>query len=241
MATQYANGQIVTNGLVLCLNAADKNSYPGSGTTWRDLSGNVYNGTLTNGPTYSSSNGGAISFDGTDDYIDVTSFNIDAGNAFTLEAFIKPNTVSGTQTIIKKNTSNDNWPIFQMVLSGANLYGYYSSIIYGQCLEGAYTTNNPITTNSWYYIAFSKGTGGYTTMKLFINGISVSYSNYLYGSHINTIASSTKPIYIGRDLDGPNWINPFNGLMPIARVYNIQLSDQEISQNYNAMKTRFGL
>ena len=63
-----SNGpSIVTSGLVLSLDAADKNSYPGSGTTWADLSGNTNNGTLTNGPTFSSANQGSIVFDGVDD------------------------------------------------------------------------------------------------------------------------------------------------------------------------------
>ena len=57
-----------TNGLIFCVDAADKNSYPGTGTTWTDLSGNANNGTLTNGPTFNGSNGGVIVFDGTDDY-----------------------------------------------------------------------------------------------------------------------------------------------------------------------------
>jgi hypothetical protein len=69
MAVQYASGKIVTSGLVLALDAADKNSYPGSGTTWTDLSGNGNNGTLVNGPTFSSANGGSIVFDGVDDYV----------------------------------------------------------------------------------------------------------------------------------------------------------------------------
>ena len=62
--------KVVTDGLVLCLDAASKNSYPGSGTTWTDLSGNGNDGTLTNGPTFSSDKGGTIVFDGTDDYVD---------------------------------------------------------------------------------------------------------------------------------------------------------------------------
>ncbi len=66
----------ITNGLVLYLDAANKKSYPGSGTTWTDLSGNVYNGTLTNGPTFSAANMGSIVFDGTND-------NIQLGNAST--------------------------------------------------------------------------------------------------------------------------------------------------------------
>ena len=61
--------KLVTNGLVLCLDAANKLSYPGSGTTWYDLSGNANNGTLTNGPTFNSANSGSIVFDYIDDYI----------------------------------------------------------------------------------------------------------------------------------------------------------------------------
>ena len=72
MATEYANGKIVTNGLVLSLDAADRNSYPGTGTTWRDMSGNGNNGTLTDGPTFNSNNGGSIVFDGTNDYVALT-------------------------------------------------------------------------------------------------------------------------------------------------------------------------
>ena len=59
---------LVMNGLVLCLDAGNSKSYPGTGTTWTDLSGNGNNGTLTNGPTYSSANGGSLVFDGTNDY-----------------------------------------------------------------------------------------------------------------------------------------------------------------------------
>jgi len=65
----YHSPSIVMNGLVLCLDAGNTKSYPGSGTTWIDLSGNSNTGTLTNGPTYSSENGGSLVFDGIDDYV----------------------------------------------------------------------------------------------------------------------------------------------------------------------------
>lgn len=183
---------------------------------------------------------GTITFNGSNNYIEVPSFNIST-NEFTLEAVIKPSATSSTYNIIKKNTSNDNWPIFQMSISGNDLYGYYSSATYGQCLEGAYTTNNPITNSNWYHVVFSKGSGGYTTMKLYINGTSVSYTNYLYGSHINDIATSSKPIHIGRDLDGVNWVNPFNGEIPVIRVYDRQLKDNEISENFEGYQRRFNI
>jgi hypothetical protein len=59
---------IVTDGLVLCLDAGNPKSYPGSGTTWTDLSGNGNNGTLVNGVGYSGDNLGSLSFDGVNDY-----------------------------------------------------------------------------------------------------------------------------------------------------------------------------
>jgi len=64
--------KIVTSGLVLALDAADKNSYRGSGTSWFDLSGNNRIGILTNGPTFNSGNNGYITFDGVDDFTDIT-------------------------------------------------------------------------------------------------------------------------------------------------------------------------
>jgi hypothetical protein len=90
MSTQYAFGRIVTSGLVLALDAADRNSYPGSGTTWTDVSGNGNNGTLTNGPTFSNN---SIVFDGVDDYVVVGSFNqLPTGSsARTVNIWFNPN------------------------------------------------------------------------------------------------------------------------------------------------------
>ena len=67
--------KIVTNGLVLALDAANTKSYPGSGTVWSDLTPNGNNGALTNGPTFNSANGGSIVFDGTNDYLQGVSTN----------------------------------------------------------------------------------------------------------------------------------------------------------------------
>jgi hypothetical protein len=90
MATNYSP-KIVTDGLVLSLDAADKNSYIGSGTTWTDLSANGHVGTLTNGPTFDSNNGGAIDFDGDNDYVtvpDSSTFDVLALD-FTIEIVLK--------------------------------------------------------------------------------------------------------------------------------------------------------
>ena len=86
MGTQYAFGQIVTDGLVLCLNASDRNSYVSGSTTWNDVSGQGNNGTLTNGPTFNSSNGGTIITDAVDDTIQVN-YNFAQHSTITINFF----------------------------------------------------------------------------------------------------------------------------------------------------------
>ena len=81
--------RIVTDGLALCLDAGNTKSYSGSGTTWNDLSGNGNTGTLTNGPTYSSDNGGSIFFDGTNDYVSLVD-NLGDPQQFTIEFWAYP-------------------------------------------------------------------------------------------------------------------------------------------------------
>ena len=102
----FGNGpRIVSNGLVLALDAADKNSYPGSGITWRDVSGNNNNGTLTNGPTFDSSNGGSIVFDGTNDFVTGSIGSINA--PFTFSVFGKFNNVSQTRIYARELTTTE--------------------------------------------------------------------------------------------------------------------------------------
>ena len=96
------NPRVVTDGLVLCLDAGNVKSYPGSGTTWTDLSGKGNTGTLTNGPTYSSANGGSIVFDGVDDRVSGTSFN--TGQNFTINAWIYPTLLGTTRRAIVANS-----------------------------------------------------------------------------------------------------------------------------------------
>jgi len=89
----FAGPDVVESGLVLALDAANTKSYPGSGTTWTDLSGNGNNGTLVNGVGYSGDNLGSLSFDGVDDYVDCGSnsnFSFGTGN-FTIECWYRRN------------------------------------------------------------------------------------------------------------------------------------------------------
>lgn len=232
---------IVKRGLIFYLDAGTPESYPESGTTWFDLSGNTYDGTLTNGPTFNSDNNGVIVFDGSNDYI--TTADVDHGaSEFTLETWVYFSSLSTAAALIKKNTDNDYWPVFSITVgTDGAISGYYSSQVYGQCLEGAISSTGIITTGQWYHLCYSKGAAGYTTMKLHKNGVSQSYSNFLYGSHVNNVCNSSKPVMLGINYDYPNFIQPLNGRMAMARIYNRQLSDSEILHNYNIQKGRFGL
>jgi len=241
VAKSIQTTNIVKTGLVLHLDAASTSSYPGTGTGWYDLTGNLYNGTLTNGPTYSSNNGGYIVFDGTNDY--VTTADVNHGTSeFTLEAWVYFNALSSYNCIMKKNTDNESWPVFSMyVQSDGKISGYYSTQVYGACLEGALSLAGAVTTGQWYHLCYSKGAAGYTTMKIHKNGVSQSYTNFLYGSHVNEVCNSSKPVLIGVDYDYDVFIRHVNGRIPVARIYNRQLTDSEILQNYNIQKSRFGL
>ena len=92
---------IVSTNIVLDLNATNSSSYSGSGTTWTDLSSSSNNGTLTNGPTFDSGNGGSIVFDGTNDRVQFGSDIFDPNSNFTITAWVNfDDLTSGTHTIV---------------------------------------------------------------------------------------------------------------------------------------------
>ena len=130
-------GNIVTSGLVLNLDAAKRDSYPGSGTIWRDISGNGNNGTLTNGPTFNSDNYGSIAFDGVDDYVLLPNGLLSGTGDFTVNQFIKPNgSVVGTTF---GNFSTGNLQVF----FGTNYIGMWlnNNSTYLSNPLSQYTTN----------------------------------------------------------------------------------------------------
>ena len=97
----HAGPNAVEDGLILALDAGNTKSYPGSGTTWTDLSGNGNNGTLVNGVGYNSDYGGSLSFDGTNDYIDITSLAPLADtSAVTMEAWVNVDTLTNSYQVI---------------------------------------------------------------------------------------------------------------------------------------------
>jgi hypothetical protein len=207
--------KIVTNGLVLNLDAGQQNSYPGTGTKWTDLSGNGNNGTLVNGPTYSSANGGVIALDGVNDYIDVP-INLTNTN-YTIMGAARYVVVGGRTFSAK----NNNW-----------LMGHWSSSTVKHYAEGWVTDDNgseQSDTNWRIYAA----TGNYS---------GDSWAFYVNGQ------LETGPNSNG--VNGPNGfaIGSYQGSSEFSNshisnllVYNRVLTATEISQNYSALKGRYGI
>ena len=251
MASQYSFGKVVTKGLVLCLDAGDKNSYPGSGTTWFDLSGKRNHGTLINGPTFSSTNGGGIVFDGTNDYINITNNLVyNTAGSKAVEVWANVGSTTGKFTIITTNRANtDTLVNFAIMMddrqvirswnpSGADRMILMYSIGNGTTSFFAYSKNKCGTTdgdNAWHHIV------GVTDM--FTNQIILYYDGTAVHSQSITGTPSTPaaPLRIGAGYTINASDNPFTGKVASYKIYNRALSAAEILQNYNAQKSRFGL
>jgi hypothetical protein len=207
---------IVTDGLVLWLDAGVTSSYPGSGTTWTDLSGNGNNGTLTNGPTYSSTNGGVIVFDGVDDFVTV-SLNLATTNN-TIFAIARW-TGSDYQRVISSN--NNNW-----------LMGWWAEQTNKYYAEGwVSSSNGGVIETSWICYA---ATGDISTdsWQLYRNGVSIVGANNLGVQGPNGIRLG------GSGITTTEYATCQVGLV---MAYNRVLSAAEVLQTFNALKSRFGL
>jgi hypothetical protein len=226
----FAGPEIVEDGLVLALDAGNTKSYPGSGTTWTDLSGNGNNGTLTNGPTYSSSNGGSIVFDGSNDYV---STNYTATfQDFTLCGFVKadnPNGKTWEDIIDSYDLDSSDW-------CRITLYqGKPSLEIDANSSRSSVTSSTIATADQWYHIVgVRSGTTGY----LYINGI-LNKQNSVTGNVIS--ADTDSQFFIGNISRPTSLSEGWNGNIAQVSIYNRALTASEIQQNFNATRSRFGI
>jgi hypothetical protein len=228
-------GNIVTDGLVLNLDAAKRDSYPGSGTAWRDISGFGNNGTLINGPTFNPNNFGSIVFDGVNDYV-ASSNILNIGNRFTVNAWVQVTTLSTSISARRIIISND-YPYlggrgFLFSASGNNGTDFWISL--GNDQKLAVSSTGLITTNTAYML--SARVNATDLIKLYRNGIEIpSYAVQNDGN----VSLSYNTGYI---LGSRNVVaDYFAGNIYNVQVYNRALSDAEILQNFNATKGRYGL
>jgi hypothetical protein len=227
-------GNIVTNGLVLDLDAAKRDSYPGTGTTWNDISGFQTNGTLTNGPTYNTDGAGSIIFDGVNDYANLgTSTSLNSSN-ITFSAWVKRTASWGSGACLfwAKNaadyTSNGFYIEFYSPLASSLATAIITNGAAVNWFRDLTNSNTSFPLNAWTYFSFTLN-GSSPTM--YFNGSSVSIISA--GTNAITPTSSTKYILWN------SYTNYTSANISQILIYNRALSASEILQNYNATKGRY--
>lgn len=222
----YDGPKIVTNGLVLALDAGNRFSYVSGSTTWTDITNNGNDGTLVNGPTFNTGSGGSIVFDGVDDYIDTTfkaSTSIGNGNPFTISAIFKTSNLAQQMLIGCPDTPRFYIEVFNRSGVLVNHWGIGNN-------NNSSTSTAVINLNQVYnYVATYDG----NVAKGYLNGVLTDTDT------IGSQSYNTNFLQVGKYTTGlPLYLS---GSIYTTQIYNRALTAQEVLQNYNATKTRFGL
>ena len=232
MAVQYSNAKIVTNGLVLALNAADKNSYVSGSTTWYDLSGNNYNGTLTSSGsgTIPNFNTGSIGFTSAS-FAFVSFGNVLALNSSSISGFVFGKLAKADSLYIPWISKLSSSGSYRLVSDTSNAlrFGIRDS---ASVFQEIATTNNVISTGSWYHIGF---THNFTSNSgsIYVNGILQTT-----GSFTVVRSDGNVNLNVGYNSNNATYLS---GEVASFQIYNRALSANEVQQNYNAQKSRFNL
>jgi len=227
----YVGPDIVTDGLVLALDAASERSYPGTGTAWTDITGKSENGVLSNSPTFSNDNYGVLDFDGTDDYATVASSAAFTVNTRTVQLVFRMNGSYANYSplaIYSNGSSSTNRIWLGLQNSKWQMHGWGTD-------DPAGTTN--IAVDTWYICTFSYNKPT-QAMKMYTNGV---LETSITNSQGGVAAVAGMNWSLARIPGG--WQGQTYSDVSIAcfDVYDRILSDAEVLQNYNAIKGRFGL
>jgi hypothetical protein len=238
-------GGIVRDGLILDLDAAKIQSYPRTGTLWNDISGNQNNGTLINGPTFDSGNGGSIVFDGVNDYVSV-GLNLSTYTQITVEIWVKLSNTLGVIGFEDSPNWNTNIGGFGLAL---NVDGFVNN---PNICHSAYWSSGSVTARNY---SFTCGTQNYschtniysnisdpTGRLTYVNGNLIPYTSV--GGFPTTTTTIVSPsfrndiMYFASRGGSSGFLN---GNISLFKIYNRKLTATEVLQNYNATRGRFGL
>lgn len=228
---------VVEDGLVLCLDAGSKRSYPKSGTTWSDLVG-ANDGTLTNmdASNFSDDNGGSFSFDGTNEYVDFGSdcvSSIRGSSYLTMSAWVKK-TSSGSDCNLGAWYFGGTYGFFMQWFSDGNFYAGASN----GGNKGNYTSVS--WSDNWFNLGFVfDGTQSTASQKgkLFVNGnLKPQGGTFGGGVSDSIVSTNTADFYVGAL---QNYGSKTNGLISSVNVYDRALTADEIRRNYLSTKERY--
>lgn len=209
--------KIITDGLVLYLDAANTKSYVSGSTTWNDISRGGNTGTLINGPTFDTSNGGSIVFDGVDDYVSGTCTTVNANVGMT--TFIWVRTVITSPQVFFSHTSGANNG-FRLEIDGGQFLLTFGGV-------ANYPSGNSVSDGIWKQLAVTTvGASG----RIYING------NLVASPTVGTMQGIPNQFVISGST-----IRFLNGNAASVILYNRALSSTEIQQNFNTTRSRFGI
>lgn len=215
------NTSIVRDGLVLHLDAANVKSYPGSGTVWKDLSGNGNNGTLVNGVGYNSDNKGAMVFDGSNDNITTNYTPVSGTSPRTISLCFFANGAQNRNLLGYGSASEGQmWDI--LLYNGTVGIHLYASTNEAGIAYSPYR---------WQHVTFTYNSG---TIQSYMDG---EYKNSYYSPSINT--GTAYNLNIGRGVFGSYYW--FNGKISLIQIYNRALLPAEIKRNFEATRGRYGI
>jgi hypothetical protein len=231
MAIYKNTPPIVTNGLTFYLDAGNRISYISGSTTWNDISATGAVGTLTNTPTFNSTNLGSIVFNGSNQYVTIPSNSaLKPAFPFTVCMVALPTSAADTGTF--QNDSGTVYSGIWILLRGASSYAQVGNNG-GTNAANRRTFNFDIPLSQWVHIAISWTS--ITNITVYINGVTTplttagTAATLVYGSNPTNIAT--------RPQNSTYWTGQISNI----QIYNRALSAQEVAQNYNAIKSRFGL
>jgi hypothetical protein len=224
MASNQVANQIITKDLVLYLDAGNINSYIGSGSTWTDLTGNGYNGTLVNGPTYNSANNGYLIFNGSNQNVTIPNASIPTGNLLSFCVWNYGITTQQSSVVESRDVNGTRTLNIHLPWSDGTVYFDCGGDRLSQAAGSTYL--------GWNYWCFTKNTST-GAMVIYRNGTSWASS----AGNTGTINATTAARLCSYAIN----TTYHNAYIGNVKIYNRALSTAEILQNYNIQKSRFGL
>jgi len=234
-----SNKRMVTDGLIACWDVGNDLSYPGSGTSLDDVVG-PHDGTLINGLTYSSGNGGYLTFDGVSDHVQCGSnsaLDFSENDAFTVQLWFRSDRNNEFQILLSRREAAPPYEGWELTMGPSadrqELYAVFNSNVNFSRKEARSTTFNYLA-NTWRNVAFSyDGSASSSGWSFYGEGTDVGFTS-LTNSSFGTSVSTTENTDIGGRSSGS-----LHGEVACVTIYDRELTAAEITQNYNALKNRF--
>jgi hypothetical protein len=231
MAVQYAFAKIVTDGLALAVDAADPNSYPGTGTTWRDVTPNNNSGTITGSIAYSTAFKGGLVFSGPTASITFSTASANFGTgSFTVEMAFQPDRIQGIHYLASKNSGSfPNWGIY---LSGSNGSGkLFSEFRISSTVSSSISSSTTFVTGSVYQVDVRIVPAG-SASGFYIDGASIGGGTGSAGGSL----TNTGSLFLGNSAVSSS--QAFSGSIYATKIY-FNATVEQPPRNFNAIAPRF--